>query len=109
MPYNDPEPDDPQVLVGVYLEGNEDTVREMAAAFADEFAQLGHSREEILDLFRSPYYAGAHAAYDKLGEETIGEIVDESLRVWGKLRWTVQDAESGPAAGINARLRGIAR
>ena len=109
MPYDDADPEDPQVLVGVSLEGTEDTVREMVAAVADEFAQLGHSREEILALFRSPFYAGAHGAYTRLGETATREIVEESLGVWGKLRWTVQDVSDPPGheedPGINATLK----
>ena len=41
MPYDEPEIDDPQELVGVELPGDDTVTREMAAAFADEFAQLG--------------------------------------------------------------------
>ena len=48
MPYDDPESDDPHELVGVELPGDETDTREMAAAFADEFAQLGFTREQIL-------------------------------------------------------------
>ena len=105
MPYDAPEPDDPQVLVGVLLDGNEDTMREMAVTVVDEFARMGHGREEILALFQSPAYGGAHAAYKALGEAAIVQIVDESLGVWGALRVTVQDAAEPPdrseASGIN--------
>jgi hypothetical protein len=70
---------------------------------------LGHGRDEILNLFRSPFYGGAHAAYTALGEPAIGRIVDESLAVWGTLRWTVQDAgdpqDRHGAAGVNATLK----
>jgi len=109
MPYGDPEPGDPQVLIGVSLEGTEETTRAMAEAFADEFAQLGHSREKILTLFGAPFYAGAHAAYLSLGEPEIRRIVDESVRVWGRLGRGVQDAGAGSAdkprhSGINAVL-----
>ena len=43
MPYDDPEPDDPSMLVGIALPCDEATEREMAAAFADEFARIGFS------------------------------------------------------------------
>ena len=56
MPYNDPERDDPQELVGVELPGDEAVTREMAAAFADEFAQLGLTRQQILALYRTADY-----------------------------------------------------
>ena len=91
MPYQDPEPDDPQELVGVELPGDETVTREMAAAFADEFAQLGLHRPQILALFRQPHYAGAHRALQLLGEEAIARIVDESLAVYGRFTWIVTD------------------
>ena len=91
MPYDDPEPDDPQELIGVELPGDEATTRDMAAAFADEFAQLGFSRPQILGLFRKAEYAGAHQAWRLLGEGEIGRMVDESIAVWGRFTCVVTD------------------
>ena len=93
MPYDDPEPDDPQELVGVELPGDESVTREMAAAFADEFAQLGFSRAQILALYRKAEYAGAHRAWRLLGEEEVARIVDESVAVYGRFKWTVTGAD----------------
>jgi hypothetical protein len=93
MPYDEPEPDDPQLLVGVGLPGDEATTREMARAFADEFAQLGFDREGLLRLFSSPCYAGAHAARQLLGDAEIVGIVEDSLRVYGGRQPRVVDAE----------------
>lgn len=91
MPFDDPEPDDPQELVGVELPGDETVTREMAEAFADEFAQLGLPRSEILALYRSPEYSGAYRAWRLLGDEAIAQIVDESLAVYGQFTWVVTD------------------
>ena len=104
MPYDDPEVDDPQELVGVELPGDETVTREMAAAFADEFAQLGFTRPQILALFRRGEYTGAHQAWTLLGEEAIGQLVDESLAVWGRVRYVVTDAVSDDAAPEPLRL-----
>ena len=100
MPYDDPEPDDPHELVGVELPGDESVTREMAAAFADEFAQLGHDRSQILALFREPFYVGAHQAWQLLGDQDIARIVDESLAVWGRISYVVTDRpdDTGPRA-----------
>ena len=86
MPYDEAEPDDPNVLIGVSLPAGPTAVREMAEAFADEFAQMGMSREQVLRLFSSPFYAGAHAARELLGEAEIERLVDESLRVYASGR-----------------------
>jgi hypothetical protein len=92
MPYSDPEPDDPQELVGVEVPGSEAATREMAAAFADEFARLGLTRAQLLALYRKAEYAGAHRAWRLLGDGEITRLVDESLAVWGRHRYVVTDA-----------------
>jgi len=75
----------------VELPGDESVTREMAATFADEFAQLGFSRAQILALYRKAEHAGAHQAWRLLGEEEVGRIVDESLAVWGRFGCVVTD------------------
>ena len=94
MPYDDPEPDDPHILVGVSLPGDETVTREMAAAFADEFAQMGFDRDRLLRLFSNPFYAGAHAARQLLGDAEITRIVVESLRAYGGRAYVVLDADT---------------
>ena len=91
MPYREPDPSDPNVLVGVSLPGDEATTREMAVAFAEEFAALGFDEDRLMTLFRHPHYAGAHRAYRALGEETIRQVVREATNVWGRFRVVVRD------------------
>jgi hypothetical protein len=98
MPYDNPEPEDPQELVGVELPGDESVTREMAEAFADEFARLGFTRAQILALYHKAEYAGAHRAYRLLGEDEVVRIVDESLAVWGRVRCGVIDGPDRDAA-----------
>ena len=110
MPYDDPEADDPHVLVGVSLRADEAATREMAAAFADEFAQLGFDRERLLQLFGSPFYAGANAARELLGDVEITRIVVESLRVYGGRQLLVVDTgEDGEEPEEPEALRGKRR
>jgi hypothetical protein len=94
MPYQDPEPEDPLELMGIELPGDEAVTREMAEAFADEFAQLGFGRAQILTLFRTPHYAGAHKAWKLLGEGEIARVVDESVAVYGRVTCAVTDWSS---------------
>jgi hypothetical protein len=96
MPYNDPDPDDPHVLVGVELAADRESIREMAYAFAEEFATLGFDEARLLALFRSPFYAGAHRALRILGEEEILGIVRESTQIWGRFRVSIRDAAPAP-------------
>ena len=112
MPFDDPEIDDPQELVGVRLPGDESVTREMAAAFADEFAQLGFTRPQILALYRKAEYSGAHQAWQLLGDDEVARIVDESLAVWGRFTCTVTDASDGDrpeSAWRPLRLVGLRR
>lgn len=97
MPYDDPEPNDPQELVGVDLPGDEAVTRDMAAAFADEFAQLGMTGAQILALFRTDAYAGAYRAWRLLGEAEIARLVNESVGFWGRISYVVTDTASDDA------------
>jgi hypothetical protein len=107
MPYDDPEPDDPHLLVGVRLPGDETATREMAAAFADEFAQMGFDRDRLLRLFANPFYAGAYAGRQLLGDAEIVRIVEDSLRVYGGRRCAVEDTgEDGDEPETPEALRG---
>ena len=93
MPFKDPDPTDPNMLVGVMLPADAEAMRDMAYVFAEEFARMGHSREQLLWLFKNPFYGGAHGAYRSLGEQATLAIIDECLNVWGNLRVSVQDAQ----------------
>jgi hypothetical protein len=106
MPYDDPEPDDPHLLVGVSLPGDEASTREMAAAFADEFAQMGFDRDRLLRLFANPFYAGAHAARQLLGDAEVVRIVEDSVRVYGTRRLAVVDTDSDHEPESPAARRG---
>jgi hypothetical protein len=93
MPFNDPDPTDPNMLVGVMLPADAEATRDMAYVFAEEFARLGYSREQLLWLFKNPFYGGAHGAYRTLGEKKTLSIIDECLNVWGNVRVRVQNAQ----------------
>ena len=91
MPYSDPDPTDPNMLVGVMLPADAEATRDMAYVFAEEFARLGYSRERLLWLFKNPFYGGAHGAYRALGEEQTLSIIDECLNVWGQAKFSILD------------------
>jgi hypothetical protein len=94
MPYKDPDPTDPIMLVGVMLPANAEATRDMAYVFAEEFARLGYTREQLLWLFKNPFYGGAHGPYRALGEKETLSIIDECLNVWGRSKKsTIQDVQ----------------
>ena len=93
MPYNDPDPADPSILVGVRLSVDVDATTDMAYVFAEEFARMGYDAERLMRLFRDPFYAGAHDAYQTLGDAEIRRIVEECVGAWGSLRVVEQDGD----------------
>ena len=92
MPLHEPDATDPMIFIGVTLPGDIEATRDMAYVFAEEFARLGHPAAQILDLFRKPFYQGAHQAFLALGEVEITRIVGECVSLWGRFRWVVKDA-----------------
>jgi len=94
MPFKDPDPTDPNMLVGVLLPADAEASRNMAYVFAEEFARLGYTREQLLWLFKNPFYGGAHGAYQSLGENETQSIIDECLNAWGGIRIRVQDVQA---------------
>ena len=74
-----PEPSDPLEIVGVVLDRpmDEEAVEEMARTFVEEFALMGWPAKRILGMFHTPFYAGAHAALHRLGEERVMAIVQQ--------------------------------
>ena len=92
MPYDDPDPSDPTLLVGVEVPREDGSQLEMAYVFAEEFARLGFSEQRLLALFHHPYYAGANRSFNILGEEKIRSIIQETLSIWGRFQVRVEDA-----------------
>jgi hypothetical protein len=92
MPYDDPDPSDPNILVGVEIPGSEEIELEMAYVFAEEFARLGFSEQRLEALFRHPFYAGANRSLMILGEERIRSIIHETVSVWGRFAVSITDA-----------------
>lgn len=95
MPFRDPDPTDPNILVGVAFPADAEATREMAYVFAEEFARMGYDRERLLALFKNPYYAGAHGTYRDLGEKKILSIIGECLAIWGRI--VIRDRDSCPS------------
>ena len=91
MPYKDPDPTDPNMLVGVVLPADAEATRDMAYVFAEEFARFGYTREQLLWLFKNPFYGGAHGAYQALGESETIAIIDECIGAWGQAKFSILD------------------
>ncbi len=82
------EPDDPLELVGVGCPGGD--AEQMARCLVEEYVRLGVSDAQLLALFRSPFYAAAHALYRARGEAWIRGLVAEARAQWGYPRFTTR-------------------
>ncbi|MCC6381894.1 MAG: hypothetical protein IT304_05255 [Dehalococcoidia bacterium] len=73
------EADDPYELVNVRFpfEPGVDGDEVMARVFIEEYALMGMPRQKLLNLFRSPYFAGTHAILANRGEGFVHRLVDE--------------------------------
>jgi len=76
----------------VMLPADAEATRDMAYVFAEEFARMGYTREQLLWLFKNPFYGGAHGAYRSLGEQETLSIIDECLNVWGNIKVSILDS-----------------
>ena len=94
MPYEDPDPSDPMLLVGVELPADAAATRETATVFAEEFARMGFDEVRLMRMFENAFYAGAHQAYLSLGPDQVRAIVREQVGFWSRVR--VRD-HIGPA------------
>ncbi|MGE5303820.1 MAG: hypothetical protein ACM3TN_10865 [Alphaproteobacteria bacterium] len=72
------EDDDPMVLVQVNLPEGDPEV--MAECFVQEFIWLGYGGQQLLDLFRNPFYAGVHAIYRSRGEAYVLGLIDRTRK-----------------------------
>jgi hypothetical protein len=94
MPYDEPDETDPMMLVGVELPSGAEADSLSAEVFAEEFARMGLAEEELMNLFKNPFYAGAHRALLALGEARVREIVRECARPWSSVR--IREVDSDP-------------
>jgi hypothetical protein len=96
MPKDEFDPDDPLELNGVALLTEEDTSRDMAECFAEEFLRLGYDSKQLLALFRNPHYLGPHMVLQNKGEAFVRTVIADTFARWGKpVAWS--DATPGAA------------
>lgn len=83
-PTKDVDPEDPLEIVGVVLDRPIDDrgLDDMARTFVEEYTLMGWSPKRILSIFRQPFYGGAHDAYERLGEERIVALIEETVGSW---------------------------
>ena len=70
----DLEHDDPFQLNAVEVPGGD--LRVQAQVIIEEFLRIGHTREDLLQMFDDPFYAGTHQLTKALGQQRITELIN---------------------------------
>ncbi len=74
MPKYDPDPQDPLAPMAVRAPGD---ARHMAECLVEEYLLMGYSDEQVLALFKDPFYQGVHHLYRQFGEASIRSLIAE--------------------------------
>jgi hypothetical protein len=88
MPKNELDPEDPLELHRIALPTDEDTTEAMTDCIIEEFMRLGYDHEQLLALFRNPYYTGLRMVLETKGETYLRECIEEMFARRGQpVRW----------------------
>lgn len=83
MPKDEWDPEDPHELVSVALPAPDAAAQEtLGRALIEEFVRLAYDEHEILTIFSSSFYAGAHAILEARGEDWVRARVRESMALY---------------------------
>ncbi len=82
------EPQDPMALVGIAMPAGpegEAARAVMVESLADEFLRIGHSQEQVMQMFRDPFFRMTHEIWRVWGEEKVRAVVNTVARRWQRL------------------------
>ena len=71
MPKDEFDHEDPMELISMPMPEDGEMESEMARCLAEEFMRMGESDEEILAMFRNPFYSVPHGVFRTLGEDAV--------------------------------------
>ena len=83
MPKDEFDHEDPMELISMPMpEADSEMESEMARCLAEEFMRMGESDEEILAMFRNPFYSVPHGVYLSQGEEAVKNAIAQARADW---------------------------
>ncbi len=83
MPKDEFDHEDPMTLVSIPMpEGDRGNQRCMARCLAEEYIRMGFSEEELLSMFRNPFYSILHGVHLSLGDEAVRNAIAEARDGW---------------------------
>ena len=85
MPKDEWDPEDPMEFMGVRLPvPTEAEADEMVVCLVDEFVRMGFGEEQLLGLFRDPFYAATHDVWRRKGEAYVRDVIGRVLASWAQ-------------------------
>ena len=82
MPKDEFDFEDPMELVSMPMPDDKEMKTNMALCLAEEFMRVGQSDEEILAMFRDPFYTVPNGVYLNLGEVGVKKAITEARANW---------------------------
>ena len=83
MPKDEFDHEDPMELISMPMpEADSEMEREMAHCLAEEFIRMGNTDEEILAMFRNPFYSVLHGVYRSQGEKAVKDAIAQARASW---------------------------
>ena len=70
--------EDPFEMKAIEIPGS--NIFNQAQVMAEEFRDMGMSKEELKKMFADPFYGGLHMAYIQLGKKNINEIIRQAYK-----------------------------
>ncbi|MAE04706.1 MAG: hypothetical protein QF701_02930 [Nitrospinota bacterium] len=82
MPKDEFDHEDPMELISMPMPEDGEMESEMARCLAEEFMRMGESDEEILAMFRNPFYSVPHGVFRTQGEDAVKEAIAQARANW---------------------------
>ncbi|MBI2881963.1 MAG: hypothetical protein HYY21_10230 [Candidatus Tectomicrobia bacterium] len=86
MPKDEFDFEDPMELLSCAMPAaGPEMEREMARCLAEEFIRMGTPEEDLLEMFRDPFYSVLHGVYQSLGEAAVRDLIAQARAGWGPI------------------------
>ena len=82
MPYGEPDATDPMELVGHAMPDDPGALDRMAEAVVDEYVRVGFGAEQLMPMFRDPFYALMHSIWCERGDAWCAALVERTAAQW---------------------------
>jgi hypothetical protein len=69
---------DPMELHVIGMSGGDEMLQ--LQIYVEEYISMGMTKDEILEIFKNPFYAGLYSLFHRLGEPTIMAVLEENYK-----------------------------